>query len=303
MADEFQWLISVPVWGEPYLTIFLLCTLPAIERAIALYGGDVTLVAHTNNEGRDRIRAQTQLRQISTPALEQPEAPNPFTTLSACHRAVMTGAQPGTRVILMTADMVISEGSLAYCSEVFKSNKRLVGVAGMRTIWDGIGPNLPRSRDLLSWGWDHKHAITIDSIYPNGCSQDISRMYFEKDGTVVSRQLLPHPFALAIDGRQLHFEPTVDANLIQSFYDHEVFIVTDPDELAVVEMSVPDKAFHRVNSMETRLEHHQIIVVNPMQRHCLQHRITLKGRTGQDVGDEDVIKQVLRTSLEQGYAL
>lgn len=287
-----RWLISVPVWNDVYRGTFLRAGLPSIEKAAVAIGGDVSIVLHTDQP--DFLNGKTSLI-VRVPRL--PEGSD-FVRLSSCHREVMAMANPGDRVMLLTADLMISQGALVHAESVFATQpKKIIMCAGIRAILGKTPPPTESAREMLDWAWDHRHPITEQSVYPHGRSVDLSRMYFTMGTTVVSRQVLPHPLAVVIDGRGLAFTPTIDSNLVQNFQASEIYVSTHPDELALVELSPEDKDFHLSEfTMQSRLDT-GVLVSDVMQQFMFRHRIGIKGSLV-DCGDEEIVERTIKHTDE-----
>jgi hypothetical protein len=138
-------------------------------------------------------------------------------------------------------------------------------------------PDTTNAAKLLEWAWDNRHQLTADASYPNGKAVDLSRVYFDVDGYVIARLALPHPLAVLVDGRTLPFSPTIDANLIQNFHPSEIHLETQPDALALVELSPVDKTGTTAGlSIKDRVASGEFVIDDPMQRWCADHRVVLR---------------------------
>jgi hypothetical protein len=166
-----------------------------------------------------------------------------FEIMSACHRSVLYDAAVGDVVVLLTADMVLSTNALASCKRAFAQGRKLVCCNATRAVLEEFKPFTRDGRMLSEWGWQHRHKMTGDITWPNGTSDDLHRVYFESSAGVVTRQTMPHPLAVKIDGRPLDFSPTIDCDLTTCFRREEIHLVTSPDDLAVVELSPREKAY------------------------------------------------------------
>lgn len=284
-----NWLVCVPVWGEPYTETFLRVGLPALQQAAKPFYGTIRLLIYSDQP--ERILAAAP--PLKCEARTLPSSGGPFDMLSDCHRDSLAMAHSGERVCLLTADLVVSSNLFTYGESILRRGAtKIIMIGSIRALLDFRQlPSTFASRGLLEWAWRHQHPMTTESIFPNGCNQDVSRMFFVSGPTVISRQVLPHPLVVVRDERQLSFTPTIDSNLAQSFYEHEAFVCTDPTEIALVELSVADKAFHRVNSIQARLDHEQVVIVNPMQRFLIGHRIGIVGNAV-DCGDAGIVARI-----------
>jgi hypothetical protein len=285
-----RWLISVPVWGSRYVDIFCSTALPALRAAVAHLADDVRLVVHTDQASR-----------IADVAGNLPVEPRPVPggfnwsdSLSRAHRDVLAMACQGDVVVPLAADMVMSEGALVACRGHLAHGKKLIACAGMRVLDQGAIPKSYTGAELLAWGWANRHPMTRECTWPLGNSKDVSRLYFENGENVACRLYLPHPLAVLVDGRPIHFHPTIDANAINNFSASDIHLVTDPNDLAVVELSPADKGFETTAPLGERLRELRCenAMINPMHRWLLTHRIVIRG-ANEDCGDDYVAGQMV----------
>lgn len=284
-----RWLVSVPVWGRRYVDVFCATALPALERAMLCLPTDARLVVHTDEP--DRLRAAAT--KIPMELRPVPAGLRDFDCLSQAHREVLAMACHDDRVALLTADLVLSTGSLLFCENKLADGKRLIACAGIRAIEEGRIPNVTSGRKLLKWAWDHRHPIVQAATWPNGRLNDLSRIYFSHNGNVVARWCLPHPLALRVDGRQLSFAPTIDVNLINNFHESEIHLVIDPDEVAMVELSPRNKFVGELgHRMKAKFENDQMLIPPGIQRWSFNHKIIICGHQI-DCGDDPIVTKLL----------
>ena len=173
----------------------------------------------------------------------------------------------GDVVVLLTAGAVVSGESLVYCAARFADNNRLrvMLCAVPRVLAQGQIPDTRDAEALMSWAWDNRHPMTDECTWPGGRSADLSRTYFVGGSAVVTRQCLPHPLAIKVDGRQVRFTPTVDANLIHCFDPSEMHVAVNCKQLAVFKLTPADKGFqladdsiaHRVEVGAVRVDEYR----------------------------------------------
>lgn len=290
-----RWLISAPAWGQRCVDVFCATALPAIERAMVRYEqttGDAYLIVHTDSP--DRVRgAASQIRIETRPP---PAGLRAFDCLSQSHREVLSMGLRGDRVMLLTADLILSEEGLLSCERILsQGDKWLVACAGIRALESGMIP-ASNGRELLDWAWEHRHPMTQACTWPGGRSSDLSRVYFSDGPNVVARLCLPHPLAVLIDGRPLPFSPTIDVNLIKNFHDGEIYLVTSPDDLGLVELSPPDKDFQVGHwGIHERLSMGKIVIADPQQRTLMSSKIVLRGSYA-DCEDDAYVNTILESS-------
>jgi len=286
-----QWLVSVPVWGLSFLGLFHRFTLPAIREAANGVSDQVRVIAHTDDASL--LGPGAEVRPL-------PPGKQWFNRMSAAHREVIGMAAGGDVVVLLTADMVVSGNAFAACRAIFETGKRLVCINSTRVNSDAGAPP-SASRELSEWGWANRHGITRNCTWPNGRIDDLSRVYFQNGRNAVCRMWLPHPLAFHADGRSQPFGPTIDCNLVCNYRPEEVHVVTNPDELAVVELSPRSKVSGSRDADEpparTGLsplsERYHGLRLNPeVYRTVLSRRIVVAG-DGNGCGDDEAVGRLL----------
>lgn len=289
-----RWLISVPVWGQHYVDEFCAAALPPLTRAIEALAElpdiEARLIIHTDRA--EQVGAATSARVECRPV---PAGARGFDCMSQAHREVLRLGLRGDVVVLLTAGAVISAQGLRYCAKVLEDPRlRLVLCAVPRALPRGPLPDAADGESLMRWAWDNRHPMTEECIWPHGRSRDLSRtFYLGADDSVASRQALPHPLAVRIDGRPLRFTPTVDANLIHCFDPSEMHMTPDCRELALIKLSPEDKAFDLVDaSMRARAARGELVIADKHQRWCLGHRVHLCGSG--EIQDDDHFMVALR---------
>lgn len=290
-----RWLVSVPVWGERYVEEFCAAALPALERAVACFSADLVrpemvVVVHTDQPQRV-CSAATQTRIDARPV---PAGLRDFDCMSQAHREVARMACRGDVVVFLTAGAVISERGLAYCADVLDNRQIAVVLCAVpRVLQEGQLPSTDDAQAFMAWAWQHRHPMTRECTWPVGCSTDLSRTFFARGRNVVTRQCLPHPLAVRVDGRPLGFTPTVDANLIQCFDPIEMHIAQDCRELALIKLSPADKGYDlSPRTMEERARDGGLVITDGLQRWCMSKRIALVGDPRHDCGDEEFVSMV-----------
>lgn len=282
-----RWLISVPVWGERFVDEFCSSALPPLDRAVAALQAarpdiDVRVVVHTDAPERVVGASGSPVDCRAVPA-----GARTFDCMSQAHREVLSLGVRGDVVVLLTAGAVVSEQSLVYCANVLDNPQlRLVLCAVPRVLQEGQIPDTASASELMRWAWDHRHPMTRECTWPDGRSADLSRTYFEGPLGVVTRQALPHPLAVRIDGRRMGFTPTVDANLIHCFDPIEMHVTADCNHLAVFKLSPADKGYELSDTIANRAASGALVIGNAHQRWCLSHRIVLCGAPDLECGDD-----------------
>lgn len=247
------WVIAVPVWGKRCNDLFfgpgLESHLAAIERLREVYRGSVRVRFVIQTDDPARVGAQVAARGFEVMTLPPPAPNAPYLAFVAAHRHAIETARENERIALMNADMVMSIEALAVSEARFRQGKRAIIAAGTRTkaptksLWTGrFGPKPMASRELLAWTMMHAHTITKQCFWGEGRCHLPWGVYFRDGDSIVLRGFHLHPFAVVKD-RDLPFKNTVDLALVDNYTRDEMHVVTDPDEMALAEMSPPDKVF------------------------------------------------------------
>lgn len=289
-----RWTVAVPAWGERCVAVFLRYSLPALARALRELGSPAGVVVWTDQP--DRVLSVAG----GLPNVEMRDVPGPdgaFESMSACHRQVLQEAGPRDRVVLLTADMVVSREVLATSARLCAAGVQLVCCAAPRALQDAGCPTDATGRELLAWAWENRHPMTRECTWPEGRSYDVWRMYFERGEEVAARVFLPHPLVVVPHGRKMEFRPTIDVNLAGNFSRAVTHLITSPEEGAVVELSPEEKEFVVTDSMACRMTTRGpsappfVSQFNARHRMFFGKKIVIRG-TG-DVDDEAVVKRML----------
>jgi len=213
--------------------------------------------------------------------------------LSQAHRDVLRTACLDDIVVLLNADLVLSEGSLSFCEQQLSNGKLAIACASVRVNQEGKIEGASNGRDLHNWAWKNRHQITKESTWPYGRTGDLSRIYFEELGNVVSRVCLPHPLAIKIDERQLFFYPTIDVNLLGNFDISEIYMVTSPDEVALVDLVSKDYFIGiSDSSIDEKFTADNFIFSGNLQRWFVRHRVVICGQSV-NLSSDRVVDEVL----------
>lgn len=294
-----RWLISVPVWGERYVSTFEQVAVPSLLAAVDVLGEPVKFVIHTDAPAR--VRAALAGHEVEV----RPVDPKPtYVALQQAHSDALLSAEAGDRVVLLNADLAISGNLLARCAEHFSSGKQAVVVLGIRTAGRAERPPAGASpRALLEWAWLHRHQIIRDLEWPLGTSYLPTNLFFARGASVVARGFHLHPVAV-VRHDAIAFKSTIDGDLLDFFPREDIHVVVDPDDCSMCEVSPPERRFpvrdgahlnplRVATSMRTR--------ASPMHRWLVTHRIGVIGDLC-DCGDEEVIAEILKFLGQEGPA-
>lgn len=285
-----EWLISVPVWGPSYVRTFCDFAAPALVAAARRLGEPVKFLIQTNHPapiGRALEGFPVEMREVSNKPT--------YIALQNGHADAVREAAPGTRVVLLNADLVVSGNFLTSCAAHLDGGMQAVVLLGIRTnLGSGTPPIDAAPRALLEWAWDHRHQIIRDLEWPHGGSMLPTNLFWQADGSVVARGLHLHPAAI-IKGESTDFHSTIDGDLLDCFPREAIKVITDPDDCSMLEMSDPARRFPVrgqhfspalvAGSMRTR--------ASAMHRWLFTHRIVVCGDGDAVTTDSDPAGRIL----------
>lgn len=294
-----SWVIGIPIWGPKYVKIFADYAAPALRAALRGCPDPVRILIHTDmpNEVRAALTIVGGLPGMaSTVSIETFPVPTQptYVTLQKSHADVIARAKVGDWVVLLNADLVISGNLLRACEARFMKGAKAIVTAGIRTKFgDGAPPVGAEPRALLVWAWDHRHQIIRDLEWGKGGSMLPTNLFFTNGDSVVLRGFHLHPVAI-LKEKELSFISTIDGDLLEHFPRETIHVVTDPDELSMLEISPLDKRFPvRSGIMNpARVAASMKSRASALHKWLFTHRIVIKG-TGEGCGDDAVTAAVL----------
>jgi hypothetical protein len=278
-----DWLISTPAWGDRCVKLACEVAIPAIKLALAQRSGGHRFVVHTDQP--ERMGAV--LRGSEHTLLPVPSGENSHYSLGNANRDAIRMARTGEAIAFINADMVPSIEAFSAAEHRFAEGKRLIMCASNRTLAAEYPPIGARARNLLRWGWEHRHPWIADCTFHAGRAAGPTVVLFERNGNVVMHGFHVHPFAALKEWEFTFNLSTTDHDLIDAFPRAQVHFVTDPDELAFTEISPREREFgqqpHRLGVLNiagfakpyVSLSHrwafgHQIVIIG---RRSLQARL------------------------------
>lgn len=295
-AGPPRWVVALPAWGERCVRTLTEHVLPALGEALRPIGAPVTLLIWTDPPHNFELAGLPHVGVVVRPV---PGPDRAFGSLSACHAQALRDAGPRDRVLLLTADMVVSCEVVATCDTYLSQGAQAVCCCAIRALEDPGPPRGPLSGpELLEWAWENRHPMTRECTWPAGRSYDVWRMYFERGGEVAARVFLPHPLAVVTGGRKMSFRPTIDVNLAHNFSPAVTRMITRPEEGAVVELSPVGKEFVLTETMATRMETRGpsappfVRCTNARHRMFFGKKVVVRG-SGGDCGDDEVVRRML----------
>lgn len=286
-----KWLISVPVWGEQYVRTFVEYAAPAIRSALQGFDHQVRFLIHT-----DQPDAIQQALSGAAP-IEFASVPNQstYTALQYSHGDAINRAEIGERVTLLNADLIVSGNLFKACEQHMNEGKRAVVLVGIRTaMGHGPPPVGEEPRKLLQWAWEHRHQIIRDLEWGAGGSMIPTNIFFARGDSVVMHGFHLHPVAI-VKEKDVSFISTIDGDLLDHFDASSIHIVTNPDDIAMLEMSPPDRRFPVRGYPSTASD-----IANSMtSRASIRHRWLFESRIvvigdGADQWDVPVAAEILQ---------
>lgn len=223
------WHIACPVWGEPYRTIFVTATLPAVLAAIREAGVQAHFHVFTDRAMDCRFGGHS----VSYRGV--PPGENHYISLSAAHWAVLRAASDGDRVLLLNADIVTSIETIRFAEERFAEGRRAIVSLGVRALWNGDAPIGATAPELLDWCWKNLHPILQDCIWGKGCSSHPTTLVFTDGVNAQLHTFYLYPIMLVRD-RKYQARKTIDDDLILNFRQEE-YVVCGNREIGLAELS------------------------------------------------------------------
>lgn len=251
------------VWGRPYLDLFLDVCIPnqlAPGNVPALPPGSryriltrslhvSELDAHpTINALRDRIPVDL----VVVEALERgTEAAGSYDLMNACHkRAIDDALDADAAIIMLGADLVLSNNALAAVVRRHREGYRMVAVTGLRLSKESFLRDLQQSpvplnamcsRELVRLGLRHLHRYTKSMFATEAlfCRKPVAVYWPIGDEGLIARCLSLHPLMIDPMRAVTLTEGTNDGPyMAQACPDlARVHVVTDSDELQMFELS------------------------------------------------------------------
>ena len=289
-----DWYLSTPVWGDFFRKVFLKSAVHSYLAALRNLGTEqVKWIIHTDQPGF----ADSHLDGYPVTYIQTSPDPAFYDEFRKCHVSVLQDfAQPGDCVSLLNADLIVSSNFFVRIREHLSGRYKAVVSLGMRTLWSKpLPPTSVDPRTLLSWGWAHKHEVTSESVWGSGHSPAPTHIFFEEGDSVVARSFQIHPVAIIKD-YPIDIATSTDGETLEHFPCDTIHVVTDPDDLAFIEMSKPGKFKHfhgdpiSIGAVARLMHSHYMAA--PLYRWQFGHRIVIKG-DGSNVGDIEIAKAIL----------
>lgn len=229
-----RWIIAAPAWGERCVSRFIDAALPSYRAAMAYAGIEASLIVHTDAP----VRIREAARGIDIICPRPPGNGDKYRQYADAQLDALQMAVIGDRVVLLTADMVVSRELFSACAARFEQGKKAIAICGPRTLSDRPPPAGLSSAELRDWTIAHFHPSILGSFW-GGRSLPPSSIFFRRGDNITMRGFHLHPVAIVKD-RELAFAGTPDQDCLEAFAESEIHVVTDRDEFAACEMSPAD---------------------------------------------------------------
>jgi hypothetical protein len=258
--------------------------LPSIKEAMLRSPGQYRFLVHT-----DSVDLLTPyFTGMNVEFLNVPDGSDNHHKMGNCHREAFDWADVGEYVIPMTADLVFSRECFAAASKRFADGKKLIVCAASRCLLRGEEPPIgASSKELLSWTVDNSHPSIRELYWGTGRSGVPWSIYFKTAHGIVLRGLHLHPFAVVKHEGLNYHGVNIDESLASEFSTDEIHVVTDKNELALAELSPPDRLFQIYHRPMNEKSVFKWALDHTNRRHhwLFGHRIVIQGT---DKGTSDL---------------
>jgi hypothetical protein len=280
-------IISVPVWGDWYHRMFRTYTWPAISAALRHAKAKPRIVVHT-----DRPADIIETVPIEIPDVRPlPTGESHYQVFGKCHAEALALAELGETVILLNADTIVSREMIAVIAKHFDGGKSLLMCAGTRVLEAQDCPIGKPAAVLAAFGVRQFHPMLYDTVWPARATSS-SGLHFREGGGLVLRAFHLHPLACRKD-RPLQPGVTIDAGLADNYAEHEIHVVTDRTEFAMVSMTQDDRRFKVHPRADVADVLHWAKRAHPRHWWFLKHRIVLAGDGAEGPVERDIMGKVL----------
>jgi hypothetical protein len=238
-----RWIISFPAWGIDKRGVATHGPLQSVLAALAYANVENALII-INTDSADHFLSLTatcghEVQFYSVP-ITATVGLDTYNLYGSCHRQAINLAAEGDYFALLGADLTVSLDTFSAASEIFRGGQKKLILAPASSTY-GVAP-ITTSRELLEWSVDHLTPMCRSLFYETGYGGYPWCVYFPHDLGVDFRAFHLHPVA-GVKRRGLTFKGlTADLYLSEEFDELEVYVVTRPDVLAVVETSSFDRA-------------------------------------------------------------
>ena len=281
------YLIVVPVWGDHY-SLFRDYGVRSLRAALG--DREAKFLIRTDNPAG--IKRCLYGYEVDARTVEGPS----YDTFCQGHREGVDEAPEGTRVVLLCADHVVSGNFFDGLDWHFAFGAEAVVMSGFRTRLEDVEgiPIGAKPRDLLKWGLEHPHKITQELFWGAGGATTPSTLFFERGDTVIHRGFHLHP--VAIEKKRVitggGHNRTIDDYLLENFAKEDIRVITDADDIALLEVSPHWRNFRGPPVEMDNVVQWAKTQTTPMHRWLFTHRMVMRGGN-EDPGDREVCDRIL----------
>lgn len=251
------------VWGAEYTDLFIEVVIPnqlSNGNLPSFKGLDASYYIYTTTEDADRIKKTaaflrlSDLMPVNFIFIIIANTSNKYNKLSECHKLAITAAnKEDAAIIFLSPDAVFADGSFAKLLELCSAGKRAVMTAGLRVTKETFLPLLLKyfsednstlnisSRELIKLAMQHLHPLSQSLFWKSTrFNRYPSHIYWDVPNEgILARAFHVHPLMVAPSRKGISFSSSIDNDYFyQACPDiNDIHVVTDSDEIAVIEMS------------------------------------------------------------------
>ena len=306
--DTVPFYLTVAVWGRDFTDLFIDICLPSL-----LAPGNIPALAHrdgsrffifTTEEDAKRLVESAAYEcliahiKVDIEIINETIEDNHL-TMSNCHRELMNLAdRDGAAAVFLSPDNIWGNGVFAVLDRKFRAGKRVIFMIGIRLNRDDFMPvAIERfrspdgrvldvdSRALCALGLKHLHWTTKEHFWRAGTGTGLlpTGLLWEVQGEGLHARFFHlHPLLVYPRKKFARFHSSIDDDLVLAACpdaaDH--YVVTDSDEMLVLELSSPIHRIagpYRKESIED-VAAWALVGANANHRQLVQHPIRLHWR-------------------------
>lgn len=258
------------VWGAAYVDLYLNLVIPTQLSpgnlaALASAKGSCYRIYTTQSDAANMVKhpaiqAIHRIMPVEFTLMDHIDTSTStrYAPMTACHRHALTTAnQQGAALVFLSPDAIFSDGSFAQMDHIARQGKRAIMVGSYRLDRDAFAqavksryPISPGGsirlvpRELVGLSLDHLHPFTQGLIWGH---RDFNRLVSHTYWLLPQRGVLArcfhlHPMLVRPERPEVMPPTTIDGDYLRhACPDLSHFhVVTDSDEIAVVELSCRD---------------------------------------------------------------
>lgn len=262
--EQLLFHFTTQVWGEPFTSLLTDVTLPLVLSsgnlpAIPNVGG-CTFDLYTTSADYEKIALSASfqrlrnLMHVEVEYIDDLDKTNHHEAMSQCNRlAVSKSDEKGAVIVFLQPDTLVSDGTLEKMVRVIQSGKRVVQIAGFRTLLENMVPLIKKhydqgtasitlsGRQIVEYAKDNLHPISQTCLWDSKTFTNYNaHIYWRIDNEgYFARCAHFHPLAVYPRVKNAQFDFTVDYNYfdvaVPDFEDY--YIANDSDDMFMCEMS------------------------------------------------------------------